>query len=90
MPPGISFCSVTFDNEQQLMGHEQNAQHFHAKNSFLFPINCARCIYIEHLKGARLVEDISNKAAIEPFKNSNIDNIKFRRNNRELDRIFLR
>jgi hypothetical protein len=95
LSPGILFCptdacSATFDNEQQLMEHEQKAEHFYAENSSLSTMDRARCIYIDHLKGARLVEEISNKAAIESINNLDADNVILRQDNRELNRIFLR
>jgi hypothetical protein len=94
LSPGMFFCSVdacsaTFDSEQQLMEHEQKAEHFYTDNSSLSTMDRARCIYIEHLKGARLVEEICDRAAIESFQKSNSEDIQFRYNNRELNRIFL-
>ncbi|CAF4773462.1 unnamed protein product, partial [Rotaria sp. Silwood2] len=52
-------------------------------------IDRARYIYIEHLKGARLLEEASNRAAIESVQNSNIENVQFSSNDDELSRTFL-
>ncbi|CAF4841424.1 unnamed protein product, partial [Rotaria sp. Silwood2] len=75
----VDSCSATFDNEEQLMDHEQKAEHFYTDDYSVSTIDRARYIYIEHLKGARLLEEASNRAAIESFSS----------NDDELSRTFL-
>ena len=50
-------CSATFDNEASLMEHEQNADHIYAEGGRLSTSDRARQIYIEHLRGNRILED---------------------------------
>jgi len=82
-------CSATFDNEEQLMEHEQNAQHLYADDYSLSTNDRARYLYIEHLKGARLVEEVSNRTAVESFHDSDTENIHFQHNDDELNQTFL-
>jgi len=85
----IDACSATFDNEEQLMEHEQNAEHIYNDDNSLSTNDRARYLYIEHLKGARLVEEISNRTAIESFLDSDTENIDLRHNDDELNQTFL-
>jgi hypothetical protein len=82
-------CSATFDNEEQLMEHEQKDEHFYTDNHSLSTMDRARCLYIEHLKGARLVEEASSREAIESFQNLDIQNIQFNHNSDELNQTVL-
>ncbi|CAF4535520.1 unnamed protein product [Rotaria sp. Silwood2] len=84
----VDSCSATFDNEEQLMDHEQKAEHLYTGDCSLSTIDRARHIYIEHLKGARLLEEASSRTAIDSIQNSNIENIQFSNNDDELNRIF--
>ncbi len=82
-------CSITFDNEEQLIEHEEKAEHVYTEQSTLSTMDRTRYTYIEHLKGARLVDDKSNAAAIQSYQKSNIVSIQFKYNNDELNRMFL-
>ncbi|CAF3828684.1 unnamed protein product [Rotaria sp. Silwood1] len=84
----VDSCSTTFDNEEELMDHEQKAEHFYNDNCSVSTIDRARYIYIEHLKGARLLEEASSRTAIEYFQNSSIENIQFSNKDAELYRTF--
>ncbi|CAF0890955.1 unnamed protein product [Rotaria sordida] len=86
----VDSCSATFDNEEKLMDHEQKAEHFYTDDYSVSTIDRAQYIYIyiEHLKGARLLEEASNRTAIESLQNSNIENIQFSDNDDELKRKF--
>jgi hypothetical protein len=82
-------CSATFDNEEQLMQHEQNDEHIYTEDHPLSTLDRARYLYIEHLKVAHLVEEMSSKEAIESLEKSDIENIQFKHNNDEIIRTFL-
>jgi len=64
-------CLASFDNEQQLIEHEQNGEHLYNEESSLSTMDRGRYLYIDHLKGARLLEEASNKTAIQSLQNSN-------------------
>jgi len=49
----------------------------------------ARYTYIEHLKGARLVQETFNSATSQSFQKSNIENIHLQCKNEELNQAFL-
>ena len=46
----VNSCSATFDNEGELMEHEQKAEHIYTDDFSLSTIDRARYIYIENLK----------------------------------------
>ena len=84
----VNSCSATFDNEEKLMEHEQKAEHVYTDDCSLSTIDRARYIYIEHLKGAHLLDEASNKATTEYLQNLSIEKMKFSNNDYELNRIF--
>ncbi|CAF1280593.1 unnamed protein product, partial [Didymodactylos carnosus] len=80
---------ATFDNEEDLMQHEQKAEHTYANQTSLSMIDRARYTYIEHLKGARLVDQLSTTSAIQSFQHLNIHDIEFKYHNDQLNQTFL-
>ena len=84
----VNSCSATFDNEEELMEHEQKAEHVYTDDYSLSTIDRARYIYIEHLKEARLLDEASHKATTEYLQNLSIEKVKFSNNDYELNRIF--
>jgi len=91
---GILFCSMeacsaTFDNEEDLMQHEQKAEHMYADETSISMIDRARYTYIEHLKGARLLDQLSTTSAIQSFQQLNINDIEFKYHNDQLNQTFL-
>jgi hypothetical protein len=94
LSPTIFFCSndscfASFDNEEQLMVHEQNGEHFYNDESSLSTMDRARHVYIDHLKGARLLEETSNKTAIQSLQILNNKNAQVKHSNDLYEEIFL-
>lgn len=66
----VFFCSVdscvgSFETQEELMLHEQSGEHIFDNESSVSTVDHARYLYIEHLKGARIFADVSNKLATE-------------------------
>ncbi|CAF1547066.1 unnamed protein product [Adineta ricciae] len=83
-----STCSATFANEEDLMQHEEKGEHISANELSLSTIDRARYAYIEHLKGARLIEETSNTAAVQSFETSKIDNTDLKYKTEKFNQIF--
>lgn len=81
-------CSGSFETEDELILHEQKAEHIFDNQSSLSSMDLARYLYLDHLKGARISEEISNKFAIQSFENSNNENIQLKYHT-ELEKLFL-
>ncbi|CAF1498784.1 unnamed protein product [Adineta steineri] len=71
------------------MAHEQNGEHFYNDESSLSTMDRARHVYIDHLKGARLLEEISNKTAIQSLQSVNNKNSQVKYSNDLYEHIFL-
>lgn len=61
-------CSGSFDNEDDLIEHEQSANHVYFDDRSLSSNDHARHIFIEHLRGERLVDQTLNQTAIESLR----------------------
>ncbi|CAF1691141.1 unnamed protein product, partial [Adineta ricciae] len=75
-------------NEEDLMQHEEKGEHISANELSLSTIDRARYAYIEHLKGARLIEETSNTAAVQSFETSKIDNTDLKYKIEKFNQIF--
>ncbi len=84
----IDSCSGSFDSEEELMVHEQNAEHIYNNECSLSTMDRARYLYIDYLKDARFQEEISNQIAIRSLPTTNDENVQLKRNN-ELEKMFL-
>ncbi len=71
------------------MVHEQNAEHFYNDDCSLSTMDRARFLYIDHLKGARLLEETSNKTAIQSLQNLHNEHVRVKHDNDELNQVFL-
>ena len=85
----VDLCSASFDNEEELIVHEQNGEHFYNDHCSLSTMDRARYLYIDHLKGARVLEEISNQAAIKAFQNLHNQHVSSKQHNDEFSEIFL-
>ena len=68
-----SVCSGSFDNEDDLVEHEQGANHIYLNDCPLSTNDRARHVFIEHLRGERLVNEALNQTAIKSVLNVNDD-----------------
>lgn len=66
-------CSGSFDNEDDLIEHEQSASHIYLKDCPLSTNDRARHVFIEHLRGERLANEVLNQTAITSLINVNDD-----------------
>jgi hypothetical protein len=71
------------------MEHEQNAEHFYNDDSSLSTMDRVRYLYIDHLKGARVLEEASNNTAIQSLRNLNNGNVQAKHDNDLFEQVFL-
>jgi hypothetical protein len=81
-------CSATFDTEASLVEHEQNAAHVYVEGENSSTRDRARQIYIEHLRGNRILEDAYNKTVVQSVTNPSITDVHIHHDNDSFQRIF--
>ena len=82
-------CSATFDSHESLMEHEQNADHIYEEAESLSTSDRARQIYIEHLRGNRILEDAYNKTVVQSAAYPSVTDTCIHQKNDSIQRIFL-
>ena len=79
--PGVIFfctdpaCSAVFDCETDLMDHEQSNDHMYWDEASVSTKDRARQVFLEHLKGARLLDNYASKIAMDSVSNCEASDI---------------